>query len=134
MGIRCVSGIHMELRLPPFKTRDARVEHMTIRDKQATAIMRVNETRWWGFKKRDLCVVINCRKITRKQPEWATYVKWEDGYMVAPVCSDSDVLEVANRTLRDMRNLNFKQFEQLLAYRLSIHIRKHHGKALAAHL
>lgn len=120
----------MELQLPTFKTRDTRVEHMTIKDKQATAIMQVNETRWWGFKKRELCVVIYCRKVTRKQPEWETYVKWEDGYMVAPVCRDSDLLEVANRTLRDMRNLNFKQFEQLLAYRLQIHIRKNHGRTI----
>lgn len=115
-----------------FKTRDTRVEHMRIQDKQASAVLRVTETRWWGFKKRELCVVINCRKITRKEPEWATYVKWDNGYMVAPVCSDSDVLEVANRTLRDMRNLNFKNFDQLLAYRLQIHMRKHHGRNILA--
>lgn len=126
----CESVINMSL--PPFKTRDTRVEHMDIRDKQATAILRVNETRWWGFKKRELRVVINCRKITRKEPEWSSYVRWDDGYMVAPVCSDSDVLAVANRTLRDMRSLNFKDFDQLLVYRLQIHMRKHHGRTIAA--
>lgn len=36
----------MELQLPPFKTRNVLVDDMNVRDKQATAVVRVNETSW----------------------------------------------------------------------------------------
>lgn len=122
----------MELRLPPFKTRSVLVEHMDVKQKQAVAILTVSETSWWGYKKRHLRVAMQCRKTTRKEPEWSALVRWDDGYMVAPICKDSDVLTVATNTLRDMRNMNMTHYDQLLAHRLSIHMRKHHGKTLAA--
>lgn len=116
------------MELPAFKTRNALVESLTIRDKQASALVRVYETSWWGFCKRDLCVAINCRKITRKELKWSSYVQWSEGYQILPVCEDSEVLQVANSALKDMRHLGYTKYEQLLAYRLQIHMRKHNAK------
>ncbi|UAW53181.1 hypothetical protein pEaSNUABM30_00063 [Erwinia phage pEa_SNUABM_30] len=118
----------MELKLPPFKTRSVLVENMEVRNKHATAVVAVSETSWWGYRKRNLRVAMKCNKITRKEIEWSALVKWDDGYIVAPICEDSDVLTVANNTLRDMRNMNLQRYEQLLAHRLTIHMRKHHGR------
>lgn len=122
----------MELKLPPFKTRSALVEHMNVRNKHATAIITVDETRWWGLSKRRLRVAMRCEKVSRKEPEWSALVRWDDGFMALPICKDSDVLEVATKTLRDMRNMNMNHYDQLLAHRLSIHMRKHHGRNISA--
>ena len=122
----------MELRLPPFKTRNVLVEHMDLNNKHAVAILTVDETRWFGLRKRHLRVAMRCEKISRKEPEWSALVRWDDGFMVLPICKDSDVLEVATKTLRDMRNMNMKHYDQLLAHRLSIHMRKNHGRLISA--
>ena len=118
--------------IPPFKTRSVLVEDMSIRNKHATAVVDVTETSWWGYRKRQLRVAMKCDKINRKEPEWSAVVRWDDGFIVAPICKDSEVLTVATNTLRDMRNMSMTRFEQLLAHRLAIHLRKHHGKTLAA--
>lgn len=122
----------MELRLPPFKTRNVLVEHMDLNNKHAVAVLTVDETRWFGLRKRHLRVAMRCEKISRKEPEWSALVRWDDGFMVLPICKDSDVLEVATKTLRDMRNMNMKHYDQLLAHRLSIHMRKNHGRLISA--
>lgn len=122
----------MELRLPPFKTRNVLVEHMDLNNKHAVAILTVDETRWFGLCKRHLRVAVRCEKISRKEPEWSALVRWDDGFKVLPICKDSDVLEVATKTLRDMRNMNMKHYDQLLAHRLSIHMRKNHGRLISA--
>lgn len=122
----------MELQLPPFKTRNVLVDDMNVRDKQATAVVRVNETSWWGWRKRELKVVITCDHI--KKPKWESMVVVDNGCISVPVRADSDVLRVANNTLADMRNMNLKRYDQLLAHRLSIHMRKHHGKAVDPYL
>lgn len=122
----------MELKLPPFKTRSALVEHMDVKGKRANAVLSVSETSWWGFRKRHLRVVMRCDKITRKEPEWSALVKWDDGFIITPICKDSEVLTVATNTLRDMRNMNMSYYDQLLAHRLSIHMRKHHGRNISA--
>lgn len=120
----------MELRLPPFKTRSVLVEHMEVKHKHATAVVDVTETSWWGYRKRRLRVAMKCDKVNRKEPKWSALVRWDDGYIVAPICEDSEVLTIATNTLRDMRNMNMTHFDQLLAHRLSIHLRKHHGRSL----
>lgn len=122
----------MELRLPPFKTRNVLVEHMDLNNKHAVAVLTVDETRWFGLRKRHLRVAMRCEKISRKEPEWSALVRWDDGFMVLPICKDSDVLEVATKTLRDMRNMNMKHYDQLLAHRLTIHMRKNHGRLISA--
>lgn len=122
----------MELRLPPFKTRSVLVENMEIKNKHANAVLTVSETSWWGFRKRHLRVAMRCDKVKRKEPEWSALVKWDDGYIVAPICEDHEVLTVATKTLRDMRNMNMTHFDQLLAHRLSIHMRKNHGRLISA--
>lgn len=121
----------MALQLPPFKTRNVLVEHLDIKQKQAVAILTVDETRWWGYKKRQVRVAMKCRKITCKELEWSAVFRWDDGYMVSPIGKDSDVLTIATNTLLDMRNMNMSTYDQLLAHRLSIHMKKHHGKTLA---
>lgn len=122
----------MELRLPPFKTRNVLVEHMDLNNKHAVAVLTVDETRWFGLRERHLRFAMRCEKISRKEPEWSALVRWDDGFMVLPICKDSDVLEVATKTLRDMRNMNMKHYDQLLAHRLSIHMRKNHGRLISA--
>lgn len=116
------------MELPAFKTRNALIERLTIKDKQASALVRVSETRWWGLSRRDLSVSINCRKITRKEPEWSSYMQWGTGWQIIPVSEDSEVLDVVNKAVKDMRHLGLTCFEQLLAYRLQIHMRKHDAK------
>ena len=122
----------MELRLPPFKTRSVLVEHMDVKGKHANAVVSVSETSWWGFRKRHLRVVMKCEKITRKEPKWSALIKWDDGFIITPICEDSEVLTVATNTLRDMRNMNMSYYDQLLAHRLSIHMRKNHGRLISA--
>lgn len=109
------------MKLPSFKTRSVLVENLVIQNKRCDAVVLVSETRWWGFKQRKLRVAMRCNKITRKNPEWSSRVAWDNGYLILPVCSDSDVIEVANKTMRDMRNMNMRTFSQLLAHRLVIH-------------
>lgn len=118
------------MALPPFKSRSALVESLNIVFKQAHAVITVSETSWWGLKKRKLRVLIHCKKITQKEPEWSAWVRWSEGYQSIPVCADSDVLELANKTVRDMRHMQMTKYEQLLAHRLQIHMRKHHGRSL----
>lgn len=122
----------MELKLPPFKSRSVLVEDMEVKNKHASAVLSVNETSWWGWRKRHLRVAMRCDKITRKEPEWSALVKWDDGFIVTPICKDSEVLTVATNTLRDMRNMNMTHYDQLLAHRLSIHMRKNHGRLISA--
>jgi len=119
----------MELRLPPFKTCNVVVDDMTLVDKKATAVLTVNQTDWWGLRKRELAVNLRCDKVTRKEPKWSSVIRLNNGHEIAPECTHAPTLDVATKTLQDMRNLHLVHFDQLLAYRLAIHIRKHHGNS-----
>lgn len=116
------------MALPPFKTRKALVEDLKVKNKKAKAIVTVTETSWWGWKSRKLRTACRCDCITAKEPEWFTLVTFGNQHFPIPIEKDCDVHELASKTALDMRNMQFTCYEQLLAHRLKIHLRKHHGK------
>lgn len=109
------------MELPQFKTRDVRVSDITIVSDTANASVIVTETRYWGLSTKRLVIACACANIKRKKVCWLS----EHNIFID---EESDVHQALTNTLKDMRRMSFVVFNQLLAYRLQIHIRKHHGR------